>query len=268
MADHDNPYGGNAEGNESDICMTGTNSIEDLMRRINALEAALGIETYKRKWGSKGTGDGQFYYPVVFAHDGIHVSGGEVFVTDASNHRVQVFKLDGTYKRKWGSYGTGKGQFYYPYGIHVSGGEVFVTDANNHRVQVFEIDNPGGTPFYAYASTGPVSLGTPDGGATVPANLAVESAGGDIDCNMILDCRAAIEAIVATGRTSFNWIASDPDNLYYVAMGDRTKYGATGGAKYTWTRTIGQMENSTVYDIDIGEIYECVLKLEDDVFGD
>jgi len=148
---------------------------------------------------------------------------------------------------------------------------VFVTDAYNHRVQVFEIldiDNPGGTPFYAYASTGPVSLGTPDGGATVPANLAVESAEGDIDCNMILDCRAAIEAIVATGRTSFNWIASDPDNLYYVAMGDRTKYGATGGAAYTWTRSGAEMENTDAFDIDIGEIYECVLKLEDDVFGD
>ena len=63
------------------------------------------------------------------------VSGEEVFVTDYDNHRVQVFGLDGSYKRQWGGEGDGAGQFNYPDGIAVSEGELFV--ASKHRIQVF-----------------------------------------------------------------------------------------------------------------------------------
>ena len=55
---------------------------------------------------------------------------GEVFVCDRDNHRVQVFGLDGTYLRQWGTQGAGHGQLNGPCGVTVSdGGEVFVCDA-------------------------------------------------------------------------------------------------------------------------------------------
>ena len=74
---------------------------------------------------------GQFIGP-----GGIAVSGEEVFVCDHYSNRVQVFRLDGTYRRQWGRQ-AGEGQFDPPLGIAVSGEEVFVCDMNNHRVQVF-----------------------------------------------------------------------------------------------------------------------------------
>ena len=49
-----------------------------------------------------------------------------MFVIDRENNRVQVFGLDGTYRRQWGQTGEGDGQFKLPIGIAVSGEEVFV----------------------------------------------------------------------------------------------------------------------------------------------
>ena len=57
-------------------------------------------------------------------------------MTDNNNHRVQVFGLDGSYKRQWGWEGDETGQFISPYGIAVSEGEVLVKSEN--RVQVFK----------------------------------------------------------------------------------------------------------------------------------
>jgi len=74
--------------------------------------------------------------------------------------------------------------------------------------------------------------------------------------------------IVNTGRLKagsgqpFNWTSGSADNLYRIAMGDRTAYGATGGIRYTWTRTLAQMLGAAPYDIDIGEVHECVRVLK------
>ena len=64
------------------------------------------------KWGSFGSGNGQFYGP-----DGVAVdSAGNVYVADTANHRIQKFDSNGNFITKWGSFGSGDGQFYYPRG--------------------------------------------------------------------------------------------------------------------------------------------------------
>jgi hypothetical protein len=63
------------------------------------------------------------------------MSGDEVFVAECYNCRVQVYGLDGSYKRQWGEEGEGAGQFIRPDGIAVSEGEVFAS--SNHRIQGF-----------------------------------------------------------------------------------------------------------------------------------
>jgi DNA-binding beta-propeller fold protein YncE len=65
------------------------------------------------KWGSEGSGNGQFDQPVGVATD----SGGNVYVTDAYDHRVQKFSPSGAFITKWGSTGSGNGQFNNPWAV-------------------------------------------------------------------------------------------------------------------------------------------------------
>ena len=45
------------------------------------------------------------------------------------NDRIQKFDSNGTFITKWGSHGSGDGQFYYPNGVAVdSSGNVYVAD--------------------------------------------------------------------------------------------------------------------------------------------
>ena len=54
--------------------------------------------TFLRMWGSRGSGDGQFFDPHGIAVD----DAGRVYVTDAGNNRVQVFSSTGEFLDRWG----------------------------------------------------------------------------------------------------------------------------------------------------------------------
>ena len=57
--------------------------------------------------GSRGSGEGEFQNP-----NGVAVNaGGQVFVADADNNRLQVFTADGQFLATIGSYGAKPGQF-------------------------------------------------------------------------------------------------------------------------------------------------------------
>src|SRR5512136_3396675 len=94
------------------------------------------------KWGSLGTGNGQFYNPA-----GVAVSGTTVYVADSFNHRIQKFAVDSvtaTFVISWGTTGitgTANSQFNTPSAVAVdSAGYVYVADTNNHRIQKFDSD--------------------------------------------------------------------------------------------------------------------------------
>jgi hypothetical protein len=50
-----------------------------------------------RKWGSKGTGDGQFIHPHAIDVD----SKGNVYVGELNKPGVQVFDNNGTFLKRW-----------------------------------------------------------------------------------------------------------------------------------------------------------------------
>jgi DNA-binding beta-propeller fold protein YncE len=68
---------------------------------------------------------------------------GTFFVADGyGNTRVVKFDKTGKALLKWGSRGTGPGQFNTPHGIAVGGSppRVFVSDRGNRRIQVFDVN--------------------------------------------------------------------------------------------------------------------------------
>ncbi|MFZ4664047.1 MAG: cohesin domain-containing protein, partial [Caldilineaceae bacterium] len=86
------------------------------------------------KWGSYGTGNGQFDKPTDLAFD----SAGNLYVTEDRNHRVQKFDSNGAFLATWGSYGTGDGQFNHAYGIAIDKNDnIYIDDAGNNRIQLF-----------------------------------------------------------------------------------------------------------------------------------
>jgi hypothetical protein len=96
-----------------------------------------GTGTFVTKWGSPGTGDGQFNRPIGVATD----AAGNVYVADWRNSRIQKFTGAGTFITKWGSPGSGNGEFRSPSGVAIDGsGDIYVADWGNYRIQKFAPD--------------------------------------------------------------------------------------------------------------------------------
>ncbi|WP_240419299.1 S-layer homology domain-containing protein [Paenibacillus periandrae] len=165
--------------------------------RIQKLTAATGVwSEWKSSSGGSGNGLGEFYSPVGVAVD----NGGNVYVADTSNHRIQ--KLNGStgvwseWKKSGGGSGGGLGEFNNPKGVAVdSSGNVYVADSWNNRIQKLDI------------STGVWSEWKKSGGGSGgglgefnrPSSVAIDSSGnvyvGDTNNHRI-------QKLTVTGATS------------------------------------------------------------------
>ena len=85
--------------------------------------------TFLLKWGSKGSGDGQFSIPYSIGID----PSDNVFVVDRENSRIQEFDTNGKFINKW--YGvSATDKFKRPEDITFSPFGIFITDTGNNRV--------------------------------------------------------------------------------------------------------------------------------------
>jgi uncharacterized protein (TIGR03663 family) len=74
----------------------------------------------------------------------VTVFNEEIYVSDTGNERIQVFGLDGTFRRAFGGTGSEPGRLIEPVGIAAGpGGLIFVADSGNARISIFQ---PDGTP--------------------------------------------------------------------------------------------------------------------------
>ncbi|MHC4443704.1 MAG: 6-bladed beta-propeller [Planctomycetota bacterium] len=108
--------------------------------------------TFVTEFGEPGSGDGQFSPPS--APDGIAVNNdlGRIYVADSSGDRIQVFNLSGVFQFKWGSTGSGNGQFNNPGQVALDvNGDVYICDSLNDRVQKFDAD---GNFIWTFGSNG------------------------------------------------------------------------------------------------------------------
>jgi DNA-binding beta-propeller fold protein YncE len=78
--------------------------------------------------------------------DGAVAPDGSVYVADIDNHRIQKFTSAGVFLTKWGTNGTGDGEFGpriddpMALGVAVApDGSVYVADTENHRIQKFSV---------------------------------------------------------------------------------------------------------------------------------
>jgi DNA-binding beta-propeller fold protein YncE len=102
-------------------------------------------------WGRPGAGEGEFdFVPAAAsanAAGSIAVApGGNVYVSDSDNHRIQVFTPDGRFLDSFGSIGSEPGQFTIPFDLGVDAqGNVYVSDDGLRRLTKF---GPDGEPIW------------------------------------------------------------------------------------------------------------------------
>ncbi|HKQ21163.1 MAG TPA: hypothetical protein VJS91_03910 [Nitrososphaeraceae archaeon] len=137
-------------------------AISVIFTSIDSVPTVEAKYVFSKKWGTLGSGNGEFKSPEGIAID----SSGRVYVADTGNNRIQQFRLanpcpSGTsqtvsgvcFVRAWGSLGTGNGQFNKPLDVALdSSGLVYVADAGNNRIQMFK---GNGAFVKAWSSDGP-----------------------------------------------------------------------------------------------------------------
>jgi sugar lactone lactonase YvrE len=109
-------------------------------------------ETYVfvTKWGTSGSGNGQFSSPEGVAID----SSSNVYIADMSNHRIQKFSSTGTFITKWGSSGSGTEQFY-PHSVAVDSlSNVYVADSDGISINRMQKFSSTGTFLTIWGSSG------------------------------------------------------------------------------------------------------------------
>ena len=107
-----------------------------------------------RKFGTKGSGNGQFDAPAGVAFD----SDDHLYVVDHHNHRVQKFTIEGNYLHQFGNKGSThvEGKLKHPRGLTLHNQKVYVTDCDNQCISVFKTNGK------IYDTIESAELGTPN----------------------------------------------------------------------------------------------------------
>lgn len=88
---------------------------------------------------------GRFRGAFKFAAD---LQAGQIFVTDASNHKVHTFTTDGRYLDSFGSEGKGPAELMFPNTVVFDQkGRLLIANTNAHRLDIFERDGEYVEPF-------------------------------------------------------------------------------------------------------------------------
>lgn len=194
---------------------------------VQAQDWTDGSFTLWNSFGSAGTGDGQFQQA-----DGIAVDeNGLIYVSDYQLHRIQVFKADGSFVRKWGTQGSGVNQFENPRGLDIGpDGNLYVCDWGNHRICVYQ---PDGTFVRSWGS-----LGTGDGQFNNPIRISIDGGGSvfvsDYENNrvQVFNPEGTFIKKISLSNHPVMGIAAIDDGGFYVGAGSTESDSARSIQQY------------------------------------
>lgn len=224
------------------------------------------------KWGSHGSGDGQFNFG--YGGDIAIDSNGILYVSDYNNKRIQKFDPGGKFLSKWGKPGTGEGGFASgPGGIAVdSQGNVYVGFGNKgpngndlipgykENIQVFDKD---GTFLEKWGIPGK-DMGQLD----VPTDIEIDSADNVYVASQYSDW---INKFDTHGKSLGGWntcgassYAMDPvglaldrqNNVYVANLSSQKicKYTSDGKFLGAWgKRSLSEGDFVTMVDLTVGD---------------
>ena len=117
------------------LLIRGMTKLLSLIRIIIVFRFLILKENSFENFGSKGEKDGELNCPHAVVVD----SNGNYFVSDTSNHRIQIFDENGVFIWKFGSHGTKKGELSDPIGIGLlSNGNIVVSECKYDRISIFD----------------------------------------------------------------------------------------------------------------------------------
>ena len=227
------------------------------------------------KWGTLGTGDGQFNRPVGVAVD----SNRNVYVVDSGGHnssgnyRIQKFDASGNFISKWGNAGTGNGLLTGAKGIAIDANDnIYVGTLSEYGVEYIQKFDSSGN-FIARIGDPMTGLRSLMGGATFfditvdgNGNIYVADAGVDkIFKYNSLGNLLLVWGSSGGGNGQFNaprGIAIDTENNVYVADSYNSrvqKFDASGNFLMKWGvngKEEGQLTQAFGIYIDVnGYVY-------------
>lgn len=189
--------------------------------------------SFLRAWGHYAKGGPYGFYGPRSVAIGYH---GDLYVADTGNRQIAVFSPSGRFLFRFGSAGTGSGQFLEPSSVVASpDGDIYVTDMWNGRVQRF--DHRGNfleswpvlwpadsyqEPYIAVLSNGNVAV-------TDPTNqrVLVYTARGKI-VGQISDPALALPIGIASSANGEIYVTDATDNAVQVFAPGKPRSSPTG----------------------------------------
>jgi DNA-binding beta-propeller fold protein YncE len=127
--------------------------------RVQVFDTSVDPPKLLYKFGHFGQGNGEFSRP-----QSMVIENEIIYLTDSCNHRIAVFKTDGTFVRNMGSVGSGLGQFRFPYGLDEDReGHLIVCEFGNNRVQMVDKQTGQGLKIWGAGGRDPGQLAYPWG---------------------------------------------------------------------------------------------------------
>lgn len=180
---------GTADGqckNPTGMCLDSSGNMYIVDSGNNRIQKWDSAGAFVMKWGSGGTGDGQFNFFGGLGFSNIAYDGTYLYVSDTRNYRIQKFDTSGNFIAKWGSNGIGSGQFSTLNGLAVApDGSIWVVDDNwnpgtgGTRSRLQHFSNTG-TYLGEYDSP---AYSTANGCFEHPNDIGFDSAGNAYVCD-------------------------------------------------------------------------------------